>query len=248
VSTPSLPSYLNPPLDESTAHNPVPASSSFANGEPPYDIPSAEQLYLHQVDETTPEALLSPRPSALPRSSASLTALHPQSLSEPSNVTFGTMSTFDQTQAQAVIHLPSTSTPFYGFGGDTATLPAPPVPLATAGPAPVPSNTVHICQYVTSGSPCNAAVSGSPRAVRDHLKQVHEFRSTGKDLVVCLWAGCGKTLRRENIPRHIVTCHFRVRVSCIECGLSLSRRDVQYSHARACRARRRTASQLDPGM
>ena len=243
ASIPPLPTFLNSLLDESTAVPTFPLS--FANGEPSYDIPDIKHPHLHQAEEATPD-VLSPPPSTLPRFSAPLTAQHPQNLPESTNVAFGAMSTFDQTQAQAAIHPPSTSTTFHG--GGAAALPAPLVPLATTSPAPEPSNTVHICQCVTGGSPCNIAVSGRAPAVRDHLNRVHGFSSKGKDQVVCLWRGCGRTLQRENIPRHIVTCHFRVRVGCVECGRPLSRRDVWYSHARVCPARRQTASRLDSGM
>ena len=233
---PPLPTFLNPLLHESTANNPVPALG-FANGEPSYGVPYAEQPHLHQAEEATPE-VLSPRPSALP--------LHPQNFPELTNVAFGAMSAFDQTQAQAAIHPPPPSMTFHG--GSAAALPAPLVSLATTSPAPEPSNTVHICQCVTGGSPCNVAVSGCRPAVRDHLERVHKFSSKGKDRVVCLWRGCGKTLQRENIPRHIISCHFRVKVRCVKCGRHLSRRDVRYSHANACPARRRTVSWLDSGM
>ncbi|KAG6370970.1 hypothetical protein JVT61DRAFT_10683 [Boletus reticuloceps] len=241
MAAPSLPSYPNPSLDEPTAHNSVPAPS-FENEELPYNIPSANHPYLHQADATTPECLPSPSSSAPSYSSASSVTFHSQSPSELPNVALGATGAFDQTQTQAAIHLPSTSTAFHWFGSNGGTLPTP-VPL----PTPDPSNTLYACQCVTGGQTCNAQVRGNTRAVRDHLKLGHAFRSVGKDRVACLWAGCGQAMQRENIPRHILTCHFRVTVNCNDCGLQLSRRDVQPGHARVCPARRRTASRLDAG-
>lgn len=120
-----------------------------------------------------------------------------------------------------------------------------PVRLVIASPIPDLSNTVHICQWVTGGLPCNATVGESVRAARDHLNQVHQFRGAANGPVVCLWAGCRQTLQRGNMLRHILSSHFRVRINCVECGLSFSRRDVHSSHARVCRARRRNASRPD---
>lgn len=216
---PSLPSYLNSQL--------VPD-------------PYVNQQHLHQADETTPEALPT---SGLPRlpCSAPLAARRPRNLPEPTNVPLNSTSALGQTQIQVATHPSSTSTTLYEFGGNATAPPAPPVPLATVNPATDHSNTIHTCQCVTGGSPCNAVMDGSVRFVRDHLNGVHGFRGTGKDLVECLWGGCEKKLQRESIPRHIVTCHLRVKVSCVECGLLLSRSDVQYSHAKTCRARRRNA-------
>lgn len=235
MSVPS-PNYLNSLPEQSIS--PV---SSFANGEPPYGIPYADQSHLHQADETMPEPLPAPRPSGLPYSAPG----RPRSFPEFTNTPLNTTSASDQTQIQAAIHPPSTSTTLHQFGANAAAPSAPPVPLATANTVTDDSNTVHTCQCVTGGSPCNATLIGSVRSVRDHLNGAHEFRGVGKDTVKCLWARCQKVLQRENIPRHIVTCHLHVKVRCVGCGLSLSRSDVQYSHARVCRARRQTASHLD---
>ena len=237
MTNPSYPNYPNQLFGESTVQNAV-SPSSFAN-EGLQHISSAVPPYPHQADGTTPVALSSHSSSVLPHSSAPLTT---QTLPEPTNVALEAMSTFNQAQDQIP---PSTSTTFDEFGGSVTTHPALPAPPATASLAMDPLDAVYTCQCVTDGSPCNAAVGGSVPAVRDHLKRDHAFRSVGKKGVVCPWVGCSRTLQRESIPRHIVTCHFRVRVLCIECGLTLSRRDVQSSHAKACRGRRRTASRLD---
>ncbi|KAF8551504.1 hypothetical protein OG21DRAFT_268390 [Imleria badia] len=234
MPNPSYPSYPNPLLDESTAHNPV-FPSSFATEGFQY-ISSPDPPYLYHAGGTT---LANPTPPTLPHSSP---PLYPPSLAEPPNITPGAMSAFDQAQDQTP---PSTSTTSDGFWGSAATHAAPPFPPATANLATDPSNTVYTCQCVTDGSLCNAAVGGSARAVRDHLRVDHALRCVGKDRVVCPWAGCSRTLQRESIPRHILSCHFRAGVLCVECGLTLSRSDVRYSHARVCRRRRQTASQLD---
>ncbi|KAG8213514.1 hypothetical protein J3R82DRAFT_10146 [Butyriboletus roseoflavus] len=228
MSVPSLPNYLDP----------LPAQS-------PYDFFYTNQPRLYQADETTPVALPAPGPPGLPYSSVTLTTRYPRSLPEPTNDLLSATSAFDQVQIQASNHPLSTSTTFHESGRIAPALSAPPIPPATANPAADHSNTVHHCQCVTGGSPCNGMVQGTIRSIRDHLNRTHRLRGPGKDMVDCLWVGCERRLQRENIPRHIVTRHLRVKVSCVNCGLRLSRRDVQYSHAKTCRAGRRTASRPD---
>ena len=93
------------------------------------------------------------------------------------------------------------------------------------------SNTICICQWSPT---CEAVLDGNNQALRSHLKQEHQFDGSAKDLISCLWAGCDQSLRRENVPRHIITRHLRVKVSCPPCGMALSRRDVQYTRAKVC--------------
>ncbi|KAN0090679.1 hypothetical protein V8E55_004245 [Tylopilus felleus] len=190
------------------------------------------------------EAFPSVDPSPLPHASAPFTTLPPKNLPGSANVALGSTNTFD-THAQAAVPSPLTAAIYHGFGGSAVTPSAPEVPLATATPAVDHSNTVYTCRCMTGGSLCNASLVGTKQAVREHLKQDHDFLTAGKDRVTCLWAGCRKALQRESIPRHILTCHFRAKVHCDGCGLRLSRRDVRYPHARSCRARRQIVARLD---
>jgi hypothetical protein len=135
------------------------------------------------------------------------------------------------------------SSPFEAFAGNVTVFlslfPSPTVSTPNGVSVTTPSNTIHICRC---SSACNAVLNGSIRAVRSHLKQEHQFRGAAKESIRCLWAGCQRILQRENIPRHIITRHLRVKVSCPACGIALSRRDVQYSHARVCRAKGQASS------
>ena len=228
MSIPSLLYNLDLSLEES--------ASDFADGERPYAIPHADQTYLHITSVTTPDLPPALGPSGLLYMPNPTTG-GPEGLPEPTNTLPNSMGGPCQTQIQATVYPLSASMTFHGLGDAHAT-PQVPVPFftSTTGNA----RTVHTCQCMIDGSPCNIEVSGSIRSVRDHLKQVHALRCTGKDLIECPWAGCENVLQRESIPRHIVSCHLRVKVSCDECGLPLSRPDVRFSHARACRARRPT--------
>jgi len=135
------------------------------------------------------------------------------------------------------------SSQFGDFSGDVAVAPSflsPTISPVDEIPVNPPPNTTHICRC---SSTCNAVLNGSIQAVRIHLKQEHQFHGASKESIQCLWARCKQILQRENIPRHILTRHLRVKVSCRACGAVLSRRDVQYSHARVCRARGQASSQ-----
>ena len=41
-------------------------------------------------------------------------------------------------------------------------------------------------------------------------------------------------MQRRNIPRHIFTRHFEIKVACSRCGLALSRADANKKHQLAC--------------
>lgn len=240
MSVPSLPNRPNLPPVGPPAYHTIPALS-LADEEHPYTILHGDQPHLHQIDEATSEDLPAPRSSELSYTSAPM-ILRAHAPPEPTYVALSSVGVSDQTQARDAVHLPM-SMAFCGFRGNEAAHAAPHTPpsVITANYATDHLNTVHTCQYVTGDSLCDADVGSTISSVRDHLKRVHAFRSAGKDVIKCLWAGCENALQRESIPRHIVSRHLRVKVSCVECGLPLSRRDVQHSHARACRARRQPA-------
>lgn len=41
-------------------------------------------------------------------------------------------------------------------------------------------------------------------------------------------------MQRRNIPRHIVACHFEIKVPCPQCGVAFSRADANKKHRLAC--------------
>lgn len=102
-----------------------------------------------------------------------------------------------------------------------------------------PSNAILVCRW---SSTCNAMLDGAYQGVRNHLKRKHQFGGIPKESIQCLWAGCEQTLQRENIPRHIVTCHPQMKVSCAGCGKSFSRPNAKNSHAPVCPAKDHTSS------
>lgn len=207
----------------------------MTDGGPPYDIPSTNQSDVHWVHETLPQAF--PAYDSLGSSNfASLMTLpHPQNLPEQANGPLHAANGYYSQPEVGLGTLP-TSTTFDG-SGESATVHPP--PHSTAGSASsLGFHAAYACQNVTDGLACQDEVAGTVGAVRNHLKRIHNFHVSGKDTVMCPWTGCNKPMQAENLPRHIVTCHFHVKVRCTACGVLLSRRDVQYSHVNACPARR----------
>jgi hypothetical protein len=137
----------------------------------------------------------------------------------------------------------STPVPYDGFTGGTVTSTSLHSSAAHVAPGQSPtscalSNTTHVCRCVGGESPCRTLLTGNMKELRGHLAYDHHFRTTGKKYHKCLWIGCDKWLQRENIPRHIISSHLRVKVECETCGVELSRSDVRHSHAKRCPARR----------
>ncbi|KAI6121319.1 hypothetical protein F5141DRAFT_968147, partial [Pisolithus sp. B1] len=88
------------------------------------------------------------------------------------------------------------------------------------------------CAWEVPSSSCRVHVTGDRKSLRTHLNEVHGFVSTGRQSVRCKWDGCGRTLQKENMVRHILSHHMHVKVRCDSCGKELCRRDVQTTHAK----------------
>lgn len=95
-----------------------------------------------------------------------------------------------------------------------------------------PATRSCLCAWGCPSSPCGIHVTGDRKSLRIHLKQVHGFVSTGRESVKCKWDGCGRSLQKENVIRHILSHHMRLKVRCDLCGKDLCRRDVQTMHSK----------------
>lgn len=97
----------------------------------------------------------------------------------------------------------------------------------------------RLCAWGNPSFPCGTFVSGSAKGLRAHLKQAHKFSLSGRETVPCQWNGCNRTMQRENVVRHILSHHMRLKVRCPSCGKDLCRRDVETMHSKKfCPARR----------
>lgn len=67
----------------------------------------------------------------------------------------------------------------------------------------------------------------------NHLRDEHNF-ARDEQVIACAWSECTTYMQRRNIPRHIVACHFAVKVTCRHCDLGLSRADAIKKHLQVC--------------
>ncbi|KAI6044649.1 hypothetical protein EDC04DRAFT_325070 [Pisolithus marmoratus] len=95
-----------------------------------------------------------------------------------------------------------------------------------------PATGSYLCAWECTSSPCHKHFTGNRKGLRVHLKEVHGFISTGRESVQCEWNGCGRSLQKENMVRHILSRHMHVKVRCDVCGKDLCRRDVQTMHSK----------------
>lgn len=96
-----------------------------------------------------------------------------------------------------------------------------------------PNATTFQCLWSSRGTQCSALIAGDRRRVTSHLRDEHDFTCDGQ-MIACAWAGCTTWMQRRNIPRHIIACHFAIKVTCPGCGLALSRADANKKHRLVC--------------
>ncbi|KAH7884776.1 hypothetical protein F5I97DRAFT_1892039 [Phlebopus sp. FC_14] len=98
------------------------------------------------------------------------------------------------------------------------------------------SRSHYQCQWSEDGVTCGATLSGDKRDVLLHLYHRHNIKYGSEKLQQrCHWFQCRKTMKRESIPRHIVTVHIKEGVRCPDCGSTFSREDALKRHQRGAR-------------
>ncbi|KAH7883331.1 hypothetical protein F5I97DRAFT_227326 [Phlebopus sp. FC_14] len=62
------------------------------------------------------------------------------------------------------------------------------------------------------GSSCGMRIGGEKHHIRRHLHKFHGV-SRGQDgsNICCSWPGCGKTIRKGSLPRHVSEVHFHIK-------------------------------------
>jgi len=94
----------------------------------------------------------------------------------------------------------------------------------TANDHPVPANDrvpvsptdgrgpISACGWDDGGGPCGINVHKD--RIAEHMKSFHvKSHLSSESRLECRWKGCGKTLRRDTIFRHILEKHYRIRRS-----------------------------------
>ena len=91
---------------------------------------------------------------------------------------------------------------------------------------------VHQCRWHEGQSPCGLWVTGDKSSINVHIQRWHGGIPGGdKSQADCRWFGCGRTMLKESISRHIVTKHLEEVWECQGCGKELVRNDAYRRHA-----------------
>ena len=91
---------------------------------------------------------------------------------------------------------------------------------------------VHRCRWHEGYSPCGLWVTGDKSSINVHIQRWHGGTPGGDKLQTdCCWFGCGQTMLKESISRHIVTKHLEEVWECQGCGKELVRNDAYRRHA-----------------
>jgi len=91
---------------------------------------------------------------------------------------------------------------------------------------------LHQCRWEEDQSPCYLWIRGDKSYINTHIQKWHGGKPGGeKTLVKCRWSGCGKTMLKESISRHIVSIHMDEVWECQGCGKQIARNDAYGRHA-----------------
>lgn len=94
----------------------------------------------------------------------------------------------------------------------------------------------YLCRWMHSGRECGMHVMGDRIRLTRHIQRWHEAH--GQRQVPCRWDGCEKVMKRENVVRHIIVTHLKVKWCCSVCRIRLSRDDASARHferVKSCR-------------
>jgi len=78
---------------------------------------------------------------------------------------------------------------------------------------------------------CPHYLKAEKSEVAKHLQVVHDVKPGGDKLPMkCTWDGCGKSMKKESISRHIVAVHLSKKTECGSCGKQFARWDSKLRH------------------
>ncbi|KAI6039204.1 hypothetical protein EDC04DRAFT_2686535 [Pisolithus marmoratus] len=92
----------------------------------------------------------------------------------------------------------------------------------------------YVCPF---GDDCMLPLEGTSASVYAHLR-LHGYIYNHRSHAPCPWPGCGKEIRWGNVARHIIERHLRVRLQCVWCGQTYTRRGALAAHMNTCEVRR----------
>ncbi|KAI0938766.1 hypothetical protein AcV5_000375 [Taiwanofungus camphoratus] len=112
-------------------------------------------------------------------------------------------------------------------------------PLSVTETPRSPQNLVDNPRCCWDGSCVDALTDLTPRGISRHLEQSHLVQTTHRHdkrrRVICLWNGCFKNIKLENIGKHIAAVHLKsTRQTCSVCKRVFSRKDALRRHQKDC--------------
>ncbi|KAG1740829.1 uncharacterized protein EDB91DRAFT_340741 [Suillus paluster] len=97
----------------------------------------------------------------------------------------------------------------------------------------------YLCRWTHAGQECGMHVMGDRARLARHIQRWHRIHAGhGQRQVPCRWGDCGKLMKRENIVRHIIATHLKIKWRCSVCRAKLSRDDASARHferVKSCR-------------
>ncbi|KAG9308870.1 hypothetical protein JVU11DRAFT_11329 [Chiua virens] len=92
--------------------------------------------------------------------------------------------------------------------------------------------TVFQCRLEEDYSPCHLWVQGDKSCVNMHIQKWHGGKPGGEKLAAdCHWSGCGETMLKESISRHLVGVHLGELWECQGCRKRIARKDAYMQHS-----------------
>ncbi|KAG1900947.1 uncharacterized protein F5891DRAFT_274288 [Suillus fuscotomentosus] len=97
----------------------------------------------------------------------------------------------------------------------------------------------YLCRWMHNGQECGMHVMGDRIRLARHIQRWHRAHAEHSERQVpCLWGGCGKVMKRENVIRHVIVTHLKMKWCCSVCCIRLSRDDASARHferVKSCR-------------
>ncbi|KAI6035684.1 hypothetical protein EDC04DRAFT_2190372 [Pisolithus marmoratus] len=107
--------------------------------------------------------------------------------------------------------------------------------IATEGPfhSSPPAFNQSVTYPCPLGGGCTSLLEATTKSLYAHLP-LHGYRYKHRDRAFCPWPKCSRPSRWGNVARHIIECHFGVKMQCKHCWKTFKRKGDLKSHMRGC--------------
>ncbi|KAG2142270.1 uncharacterized protein EDB93DRAFT_1252328 [Suillus bovinus] len=89
----------------------------------------------------------------------------------------------------------------------------------------------YLCRWTHNGQECGMHIIGDRIRLARHIQRWHRaYAEDSQKQAPCRWGGCGKVMKRENVVRHVIVTHLKMKWRCSVCRIRLSRDDASTRH------------------